>query len=585
MIAVVALVLLVVIAIGIACSAITRTHRERTASHGLARRIVRWHLGHHWTGEPITDAGWRRHGRKALTKTGHARRFWYRPQRHRMAIRVAETEGPLLALYGLLFFRSYTIGLLAAGLLAGIAWQAARAWRAHRRRRFRKSWVFPLHQTLSPLLGVPLANKPESYLSVAPDRSSARLELPVQFRSGRDMQRIEQAVTDVLGIEAPEITWDRSGARPVVTFTRSATPARVMLGQLAAAIAAAGPDEVVLGIGKRGQPVTVNLHADSPHIALSMGSGGGKSTAAKFIGAQVMHKGGITLWLDPKWISHPWVTGGRLPNAAYAKTDAQIHYALVWLGRELDRRNRVADAATDIEGNVHADVGPRLLVVIEELNLLVPRLRAWWRDNGSGGPSPAIEALAAVSAAGRQVRINLLLIAQRLSAAASGGGDSRENIGIRILGRYSAQAWAMLAAEFPMPAPDDHPGRVQVVTSKVAECQVATLSGAEAIRLATTGTVTPCPAGMPGICAPDPRVTAALPGTPLAETAGLTPESPPPGGISLARACEVGILPCKPSTAKVWRRRYREFPQPVGYEGLTHLYDPEQLDSFAKTRR
>jgi hypothetical protein len=51
----------------------------------------------------------------------------------------------------------------------------------------------------------------------------------------------------------------------------------------------------------------------------------------------------------------------------------------------------------------------------------------------------------------------------------------------------------MLADELPMPAPDDHPGRVQFVTSKVNECQIASLSGAEAVRLATSGTVVPWP--------------------------------------------------------------------------------------------
>ncbi len=44
-------------------------------------------------------------------------------------------------------------------------------------------------------------------------------------------------------------------------------------------------------------------------------------------------------------------------------------------------------------------------------------------------------------------------------------------------------------------------------------------------------------------------------------------------------------MPCKLPTAKTWRRRYREFPEPVGYDGLTHLYAPEALHEFATTRR
>lgn len=582
----------VVIAVVIGWHALLRTHRERSATAGLPRRIVRWHLGHHWSGQAITDAGWHRPGRRALTATGHARRFWYRPQKHRMMIRVAETEGPLLAAWGMVFYPLPTLVVLGGCVLAAIGFAGLRICRAVHRRRHRRNWLMPLHKTLSPMLNIPLANKPETYLQVARDRSSASVALPVAYRSQKEMARLEAAVSDTLGIEAPEVTWDKSGAKPVVTFSKAITPPKVTLDDVRAALEQAGADDIVVGLGKRHVPVTASLHGDSPHLGLSMGSGAGKSGTARFIGAQVMHKGGITLWLDVKRISHPWVSKGRLPNAAYAKTPEQIHRALVWLGAELDRRNDVADTAVDIEGTVHADVGPRLLVVLEELNLLEPKLQAYWRDHGGAGPSPALEALAAVSAAGRQVRINLLLIGQRLSAKVTGGGDSRENIGIRIMGRYTEPTWKMLAGEFPMPPPDDTPGRVQVVTSRVTEAQVAWLTGAEAVALATNRTLTPCPAGMPGICGlPDPGVTEPLPELPPAQTPLMSPGSPPAGviapddGVSLAEACDLEILPVKLPTAKVWRRRYPEFPRPVGLDGLTHLYDPEQLHQFALSRR
>jgi len=69
-----------------------------------------------------------------------------------------------------------------------------------------------------------------------------------------------------------------------------------------------------------------------------------------------------------------------LPNCAYADEPEDIHAALVWLARELDRRTQVAKRSTDIEGVVHANVGAPLMVVAEELNLAVPRLRALWAD-------------------------------------------------------------------------------------------------------------------------------------------------------------------------------------------------------------
>lgn len=580
------LALVGVLAVAVAFTAMVHEHQERTAAHGLPRRIVRWHLGLAHHGQPVTDAGWHRPGRRALTATGHAGRFWYRPQKHRMAIRIAETEGPLLAAWGLLFYPIPTMAVMSAITLAGLGFGGWKIHKALHRRRHRKNWLFPLHKTLSPMLNIPLANKPESYLEVARDRSEAKVALPVSYRSQRQMQQLEEAVSAALGIEAPEVTWDRSGARPVVTFTHAITPPKVRLDDVRAEIEQAGPDDLVLGLGKRAAPVTVNLHGDSPHLGLSMGSGAGKSVTARFILAQALYKGGVGMVLDPKYISQSWVSAGRLPNCAVAKRTAEIHNALVWLGAELDRRNEVADASVDAEGNVTANVGPRILVVIEELNLLTPKLREYWQENGDGGPSPALKALAAVSAAGRQVRINLLMIAQRLSAAVTGGGDSRTNIGARILGRFDEPAWKMLASEFKMPPPNDTPGRVQVVTSKVAECQVAYLTGREAIDFAMSGVVTPCPSGMPGICGlpdPDPGVTEALPHALPAETSELTPESAEL--ISLREACELGILPVSQAAAKTWRRRYRDFPQPVLHDGLTHRYDPQSLHEFAASRR
>jgi hypothetical protein len=178
------------------------------------------------------------------------------------------------------------IGLLAALILAGLGFGGWRAHRAWQRRAWRRSWLYPPHKTVAPMLNLPLAINPESYLRLALDRSRVTLELPPGFGSTRDMERLEQAVSATLAIEAPDAEWDRSGARPYVTFTSSRTPARVRLADIGDAIAKAGPDELVLGIGKRGQPVTVDLHAGRPHLALSVGSGGGKTRTARLIGAR-----------------------------------------------------------------------------------------------------------------------------------------------------------------------------------------------------------------------------------------------------------------------------------------------------------
>src|SRR5262252_5364042 len=90
-----------------------RVHRE-----GLSLLIVRWLLGKPWHGEPLTDAGWSREGKRALTKTGHASRWAHRPQRERAAWRLGITAAVLATGYGLLFNRGVTLLALQLGAAA-----------------------------------------------------------------------------------------------------------------------------------------------------------------------------------------------------------------------------------------------------------------------------------------------------------------------------------------------------------------------------------------------------------------------------------------------------------------------------------
>ena len=94
--------------------------------------------------------------------------------------------------------------------------------------------------------------------------------------------------------------------------------------------------------------------------------------------------------------------------------------------------------------------------------------------------SPALDALDEVMFTGRQVRVNVLMIGQRLSAEATGGGDARENLAALIFARYRPSTWKMLVPDIPMPPPTRHVGRVEVVTDSVRQTQVAFLTGAEA---------------------------------------------------------------------------------------------------------
>ena len=171
------------------------------------------------------------------------------------------------------------------------------------------------------------------------------------------------------------------------------------------------------------------------------------------------------------------------------------------------------------------------------------------------------------------------MIGQMLSARASGSGEARENIGIRILSRYTKRNWEMLAPEHAMPLASDINGRVQVVASgKVRQTQVASVTLAEARALALDGIVTPLPAGMPGATqvpafAPAGQVTAA-------------PDSPQRGThlITLTEAVRAGILPMSLAAARTARHRDKSFPLPAGLHGVAHAYRASDLASYARSR-
>jgi hypothetical protein len=301
---------------------------------------------------------------------------------------------------------------------------------------------------------------------------------------------VSAIIRDVVGMDGdPVLSFNLQGDNSYAEMkAASMPPDKVVLQDILPAIEASNQDSLVLGLGRGNEVIRVSVAEDSPHFGLSIAAGGGKSQLARLAAAQILHNGGIVLILDIKRLSHTWARD--LPNVRYARTIEEIHDALIWLDYEINRRTKVADVGVDLDGEVHANVGPRILVIAEEMNEGMARLRRYWSETRTRlqpKKSPAIEALEEALFMGRQVRVNMFAVAQMMTALAAGSGAARENMGIRILGRYTRNAWRMLVPEHDMPPRSMKPGRVQIVTSKVQECQVAFLSGSEARELAING--------------------------------------------------------------------------------------------------
>jgi len=362
-------------------------------------------------------------------------------------------------------------------------------------------------------------------------------------------------------------------------------------------------DELLIGVGKNGDIVRASLASDSPHIAISMGTGAGKSNLAGFLLLQMLLRRAIGLVLDAKkGLSYPWLLKdehgrlAQLPPVGYARPTAELHAAMSWMSTELDRRGGVAFAGMDTRGKVHANVGPRLFTIAEELNLAIPRLRAYWQENRpDGGPakSPAFTGLGEDAFAGRQVRKHLVLVGQMLTAEATGSRDSsvKENCGIKLLARYGQKGWRIMADDVPMPPSPAVLGRVQVVTGqRVREAQVPEMDPVEAREMVLAGDMALLPHDMP--CGPPLPVTArapALAGAPDLgpETVTVSPGPAPPGRVTLSDAVRLGIL--HPSTTvpalRMARFRDADFPDRAGMRGAAMEYDAAALAAWDLARR
>lgn len=193
---------------------------------------------------------------------------------------------------------------------------------------------------------------------------------------------------------------------------------------------------VSLGIGVRG-PVTVSLDSESPHILVNAPTGLGKSTVARSIAVQCMSAGDIVVFLDRKMHSHGWARGLE-PVTHYADDTYSIGSALVNLGWELRRRNLL------LKEDPTADIGPRVIVVFEETNATLSRLKDL--DKGSEGMG-SLEAFEDLLFMGRTAQMHVIAFAQLASYRSGLTADLLENFGTRVMIGYSDTAWRWLARD------------------------------------------------------------------------------------------------------------------------------------------
>lgn len=555
----------------------------------LIRLTYRWLAGHHLVhGRTLTDATWTRAATRGLTPHPVGR-YWHRPGWHRTARRVGTLAVTVLALAAYVTGSGWLWGLLVAALVSGAAFVAWRAVRAVYGYRHRNRYVRPLERALRPILGYPAHVRTDSWLSVpllfSRDGAQTRVTMPEGFDGLPDVKKsVARVVSDKLGVEL-DASWSNVG-RTFATFTPvPKPPKRVAFEDLRELIDKAPESAPVIGLGHRSTPISADYDADSPHLLVSAGSGGGKSVLARGQIAQALHNGALAAVLDLKRISHAWAKG--LPNVRYARSVEEIHDTLLALRFEVDRRNLAVDEYADQDGNVDpVKIGPRLFIVAEEMNATINRLKEYWgtiKEKGEPNTSPAVQALGDILFMGRAVRVHVIGIAQMMTARTLGGPEARENFAVRCLARYSMNAARMLAPEvWPFPKSSRHAGRWQIVYAGEAhETQVMWITNDEARAWASSGTVARW--GVPGSQVPQERPE-------QAQEAGtvpglhLVPDDDGTEPVGLSEAVDAAIVSVSLDVLRSARKRDDEFPAAIGKRGAELLYDPDALTRWERNR-
>jgi hypothetical protein len=567
-----------------------------SAGRGAIVAYFRWLSGGMWHGGQISNRGWFSRGDKAFTRSGKIPGRHHRPRAAVAAVRVGSNVGAVAALYWWAVDRTAATAVLAACAVLGAVLLAWRGWVRVRSFRHRRTWVAPLHASIHYKLQRPLTDRPDSYIRVLEDRSAGEIDLPFGVGSAPSFRReIEGDVTARLGLDAPVFDWRGvAGPKPKLAWKESPpSPDLVTLEMVRDPIETAREGVLIAGRGKGGQLVTVSIVKESPHLLINGPTNSGKSVVVRSLAAQFLFHGGFAVLMDHKELSHTWADSrdGTLPNIAYCRSDEQIHHMLLWLQREMRRRNAVARAGARRDGRIDANVGDRLLIVCEELNVMAARLAAYWRDyeRQQGDPlrSPAVIALNELLFMGRQVKMHIIQAAQRAEANAVGGGAARENmVGRIMIGKCTPKTWKMLAGEFEMPPMKVKQGRAYMVTDSVHEVQTTWLTEQEAWDLALAGEVTVPPLGMPYVLQ-QPDAPGISPGE---EPVTAGPVTPPRPMLSLREAVDEGVISKSLPAIRMWRNRYRaRFPAPAGWDGPTELYWEDELkaldDELAGARR
>jgi hypothetical protein len=336
----------------------------------------------------------------------------------------------------------------------------------------RRAWleekILPISRSVSVILGHSIPDRkalgwvtvPKNYRE--PGGAPVEIRLPAHF-TGADAAiktRLERSVSAKLGMPEVSARWETEGSSPRVLLSSPPEPPELIgFSDVEHFLSAQGEWDFLYGMTGSGESFSISVTGDTPHGAVSSGSGGGKSELLKGITAQAGHKGWFTVILDYKEESQPWAR--NLDGVRYVTSIGKIHDMCVEIGEELMWRKENPDAPR-----------PRLLILAEEWSATAPQLTEYYQILRATEPdpdarrampprSPAISAITNLIFMGRALGVFLQFVAIRFSArVTNGNADLRESFQVINMARYKPQTVKMLAPDVkPFPRKSKIPGR------------------------------------------------------------------------------------------------------------------------------
>ncbi|MFG2211989.1 hypothetical protein [Streptomyces sp. NPDC048638] len=366
--------------------------------------------------------------------------------------------------------RVIRVSIIAAAVAVPIVVIAA--IRGRGRRNHMRSLVIPMSLALKDVLSDWDDHQRLRAVTIPIDRSYVAIKLPDGWHDTGDFKdQLRQMVQERMGGDENVLwkgAWNLKKHPFNVVFTpqkpqpKLEPPEKVdfFSDLVQKAIAACEPGQLVLGIDDHQRPVIKEMTGETAMWALSVGSGGGKSSFLQMIITQLVRQRATVIGIDVKMASINCFEG---VEGVHLYTDpgniGDMRSAISWAAREVEARNYVK------KGNPRKNFD-RLTLILEEGNEFGDASKEWWNENkekGDPASDPIWGDIASIMRMGRHVNVTIIGVFQDLREAAVGSRGLRNMFRMILMGNFNANQWKMIVNTTPVPESVDRAGRMMII--------------------------------------------------------------------------------------------------------------------------